>query len=165
VRRERVLSFRMSRLAESFSQYLQALTDESAPWPTAVIERDLQVATTVLLVQVLRADLSVKSDEIEAVAKGVEDVLGLGPGEAVELMRLAARHARTSDALRLAVDRLDQHLTRAQRVELVEWLWRIAFADAELLGSEEYLVRKVADLLGLSTADLIEAKVRAKEAL
>ena len=41
--------------------------------------------------------------------------------------------------------------------------WRIAFADAELAGHEEYLVRKIANQLGLSTADLVETKVRARE--
>jgi len=47
----------------------------------------------------------------------------------------------------------------------VERLWRIAFADAELAAHEEYLVRRVSELLGLSTAGLVEARVRAKEAI
>ncbi len=47
--------------------------------------------------------------------------------------------------------------------ELVEALWRIAFADAELAGQEEYLVRKIAGQLHLTTADLVETKVRARE--
>jgi uncharacterized tellurite resistance protein B-like protein len=50
-----------------------------------------------------------------------------------------------------------------QKHRLVEALWRIAFADAELAGHEEYLVRKIAVQLGLSTADLVETKVRARE--
>jgi uncharacterized tellurite resistance protein B-like protein len=48
-------------------------------------------------------------------------------------------------------------------VACLEALWRIAFADAELAGQEEYLVRKIALQLGLSTADLVETKVRARE--
>jgi uncharacterized tellurite resistance protein B-like protein len=155
----------VSSSVQHFDDYLRALTEEDARWPEVVSERELQMATAVLLVQVLRSDLSVKDDEITAVAQGVGEVLGLPAEDAVRLMRLAARRARTSDALRLAAERLDQHLTRAQRVELVEWLWRIAFADAELLAAEEFVVRKVAELLGLGTADLVEAKVRAKEAL
>ena len=50
-----------------------------------------------------------------------------------------------------------------QKRQLVESLWRIAFADAELAAHEEYLVRKIAGQLGLSTADLVETKVRARE--
>ena len=50
-----------------------------------------------------------------------------------------------------------------QKRQLVESLWRIAFADAELATHEEYLVRKIAGQLGLSTADLVETKIRARE--
>jgi uncharacterized tellurite resistance protein B-like protein len=59
--------------------------------------------------------------------------------------------------------RLQQECTLEQKRQLVESLWRIAFADAELAGHEEYLVRKIAGQLGLSTADLVETKVRARE--
>ena len=45
----------------------------------------------------------------------------------------------------------------------MEALWRIAFADAELAGHEEYLVRKIAGKLNLTSADLVETKVRARE--
>jgi uncharacterized tellurite resistance protein B-like protein len=60
--------------------------------------------------------------------------------------------------------RLARECTVAQKRLLVESLWRIAFADAELAGHEEYLVRKVAGQLDLSTADLVETKIRAREA-
>jgi uncharacterized tellurite resistance protein B-like protein len=52
---------------------------------------------------------------------------------------------------------------RRQKRQLVESLWRIAFADAELAAHEEYLVRKIAGQLGLSTADLVETKVGTQE--
>jgi len=43
-------------------------------------------------------------------------------------------------------------------------MWQLAFADAELAGQEEYFVRKVAGSLGLTTADLVETKILAREA-
>ena len=61
------------------------------------------------------------------------------------------------------VQRSQQECTVEQKRQLVESLWRIAYADAELAGHEEYLVRKIAGQLGLSTADLVETKVRARE--
>jgi uncharacterized tellurite resistance protein B-like protein len=154
----------MMDLVEHFDEYLRDLAaGRENREPPAVSERDLQVATAVLLVQILRADLRVKEGETEAVVEGLETVLGLEHEAALDLTHMAARHARDAGAMRTAVQCVDRCLTRPQRVELAEWLWRIAFADAELSGDEEYLVRKTTELLGLSTADLIEAKVRAKE--
>jgi uncharacterized tellurite resistance protein B-like protein len=153
-----------SELVEHFEEFLNSLAasaDEAAP---LLSERELQIATAVLLVQALRADLRIKEGETEVVVAGLEEVLGLEPGEALALVKVAAQHARSSEAMRGALAALDRNLTRVQRVQLVEWLWRIAFADAELVSQEEYLIRKISDLLSLSTADLIEAKIRAKEA-
>jgi uncharacterized tellurite resistance protein B-like protein len=153
-----------SELVEHFEEFLKALAESEGESAPLLSERELQVATAVLLVQALRADLRIKEGETEVVVAGIESVLGLAPGEALALVKAAAQHARSSEAMSSALAALDRSLTRLQRVRLVEWLWRIAFADAELASQEEYLIRKVSDLLSLSTADLIEAKVRAKEA-
>jgi uncharacterized tellurite resistance protein B-like protein len=155
----------MTGLVEHFSEYLSALSEGRGREASPLSERELQMAAAVLLVEVLRADLRVKEGEIETVVAGLESVLGLEHEEAIELAKAAARHARAPDAMKLAIRCVDRCLTRPQRVELAEWLWRIAFSDAELASHEEYLVRKTAEMIGLSTADLIEAKVRAKEAL
>ena len=63
----------------------------------------------------------------------------------------------------LVLEQLSRECSIDQKRQLVESLWRIAFADAELAGHEEYLVRKIAGQLGLTTADLVETKVRARE--
>jgi uncharacterized tellurite resistance protein B-like protein len=46
-----------------------------------------------------------------------------------------------------------------ERVEIVRTMWRVAFADGKLTDYENYLVRKLADLLGLEHHVMIEAKV------
>lgn len=51
-----------------------------------------------------------------------------------------------------------------QRAELVEWLWRVALADARLDKYEEAMVRRVADLLGVPHHEFIRRKLLAREA-
>jgi uncharacterized tellurite resistance protein B-like protein len=75
---------------------------------------------------------------------------------------VAEQHVKKPLKKLLAV--LRERCTPAQRKKVVESLWQLAFADAELAGQEEYFVRKVSEALGLSTADLIEAKIVAREA-
>ena len=141
-----------------------------------ISSRRLRPLTTVACRQVRQSDCSpcwtvppdntqagVRSDPLDAVIGAVQNVLGRGRDEAAELMRVAAHSARDSERTRRALERLDRHLTHGQRLRLLEWLWRIAFADAEIVAQEEYLIRKISEILGLATADVIEAKVRAKE--
>jgi uncharacterized tellurite resistance protein B-like protein len=153
----------MSELVDRFKDYVQTLSDESVESLENISERDLQMAMSVLLVQVLRADLQIRDEELAAVPGAIQEILGLEHDDAVALMRAAAHAARDSDGMRVAMSRLDRHLNRRQRLQLVEWLWRIAMADAEIASQEEYVIRKVSEMLGLGTADVLEAKVRALE--
>jgi uncharacterized tellurite resistance protein B-like protein len=148
---------------------IRSLLDSQWPRATgggaaAITDRRLQLAAAVLMVSVVRADLESRQDEHRVLALALARALDLTDDEAGVVVRAA------EDALDLGVrfppvlERLSRECSLDQKRRLVEALWRIAFADAELAGHEEYLVRKVAGQLGLSTADLVETKVRAREA-
>jgi uncharacterized tellurite resistance protein B-like protein len=46
---------------------------------------------------------------------------------------------------------------------VIEQMWTIAYADAQLSHYEEHLVRKIADLLYVPHATYIAAKIRARD--
>ncbi|MBK5255539.1 MAG: TerB family tellurite resistance protein [Vicinamibacteria bacterium] len=124
--------------------------------------RPLQLATTVLFLQMINADHESKHDEHAALVAAVARVLEVDAEGATFIIRTAEEHIRTPlpKLLRLLTERC----TTSQKKRVVECMWQLAFADAELAGHEEYFVRKVAESIGLQTADLIEAKILAREA-
>jgi uncharacterized tellurite resistance protein B-like protein len=129
-----------------------------------ISDRQLQLAAAILMVSVVRADRESRQDEHRALERGLAAALGLAPEEAGVVVHAAEEAVAKGEAFAAVVDRLARECSRDQRRRLVESLWRIAFADAELAGHEEYLVRKIARRLRLRTADLIETKVRARDA-
>jgi len=133
----------------------------AAPLPE---ERELQLATAVLCLAILRADFESRQDEHRSMPRALERVLGLGPDDSARVLRHAEEQLARSRPLHEFVQLIDRGYSRERKRRVLESLWRVAFADAELQGHEEYLVRKIADLLHLSTADLIETKVAAREA-
>jgi uncharacterized tellurite resistance protein B-like protein len=56
-------------------------------------------------------------------------------------------------------------LSLDQRIVLVENLWRVAFADAELDIYEDQFVRRIADLLYVPNTECMLARQRAKHAV
>ena len=54
-----------------------------------------------------------------------------------------------------------EHYDLPRRINLAERLYRIAVSDGTLSLHEERLMRRVGDLLGLTEADLAEARRRA----
>lgn len=139
-------------------------------WPETAAEgshsvgdRELQLAAAVLMVCVVRADHKSRQDEHRVLERALGRALDLDMDEAAVVVRTAEESVARGGSFAAALARLDAGCTVEQKRRLVESLWRIAFADAELAGHEEYLVRKIAGQLSLTTADLMETKVRARE--
>jgi len=139
-------------------------------WPRAlgdgaatITARRLQLASAVLMVGVVRADFESRQDEHRALERSLSRSLDLHEEEAGIVVRVAEEALARGVSFALVLAQLARECSMGQKRQLVESLWRIAYADAELAGHEEYLVRKIAGQLGLSTADLLETKVSARE--
>jgi uncharacterized tellurite resistance protein B-like protein len=61
--------------------------------------------------------------------------------------------------------RIREGADRETRLEIVRAMWRLVLADGRLHDYEEYLVRKLSDLLGVQHHEMIEAKVSVRKAL
>jgi uncharacterized tellurite resistance protein B-like protein len=154
-------------LAEEVRSYLlRAFTGDPStrPGPPLPDERELQLAAAVLCISIMRADHECRQDEHRVLMRAIEHVLGLGEDDAARVVRTAEEVLAAQAPFEQFVKMIDRAYSRERKCRVLEALWRVAFADAELAPHEEYLVRKVADLLHLSTADLVETKVRAREA-
>lgn len=129
-----------------------------------ITDRQLQLATAVLLLEVARSDFDLRADEFRAITDGVQTILGLTEDESIAVVRFAEEEVRQSKRIYQFTQLVKQHYTPKQKKRVVRHLWQVAFADAQLLPSEEYVVRKIADLLGVPLADFLDAKIKARDA-
>jgi len=60
---------------------------------------------------------------------------------------------------------LHEQLSLAEKHDVVEMLWRVAFADLHLDKHEDHLVRKVAGLLYVSHGDLIRIRNEVRDSM
>ena len=163
-----------AELKESLLEAIQDFFDErlmparsaseaGAVTKTRVTDRQLQLATAVVLLEVARCDFDLRADEFNAVASGVRSVLGLTEDEATAVVRFAEEEVRHSKRLHQFTDLIDRNYSPQQKKTVVKYLWQVAFADAQLVASEEYIVRKIADLIHVPLADFLAAKIEARD--
>lgn len=151
-------------LVQEITDFLdQQWPQASAQGAAAITNRQLRLASAVLMVCVVRADRSSRQDEHRALEAALGRALDLDVEQSALVVRAAEEAIARGASFGRILEHLDAGCSLSQKRHLVESLWRIAFADAELAGQEEYLVRKIAGKLNLTTADLVETKVRARE--
>jgi len=148
-------------IREFFEQHI--LAETASPDPAAV-EHGLRLATASLLIEMTRADFSVKESEKKAAEGAMQRVFGLDDAESRELIRLAEQAARQATSLYEFTSLINDHFSPAQKVQVIELMWEVAYADGRLDKYEEHFVRRVADLIYVPHRDFIRTKHRARKA-
>jgi uncharacterized tellurite resistance protein B-like protein len=121
----------------------------------------LALAVVALLVEVLRADYDVGSEERQQVVASASRLLGLAAEESAALVAEAELQIDRSHDLYQFTSQVNRAYGDAQKQQLLEALWRVAFADATVHKYEEHLIRRIADLLHMPHSSFITAKLRA----
>jgi uncharacterized tellurite resistance protein B-like protein len=135
-----------------------------APQSANAQQHTLQLATAVLLVEVMRADPDIGPAEQQAVMATLREKFALADDELARLMELAGETAKTNYDYHRFTTSLNDHFTHAQKIQVVENMWQVAYADAHLDAHENHLISKVAGLLHVTHGEYIGAKMRAREA-
>ncbi|HEY8049731.1 MAG TPA: TerB family tellurite resistance protein [Ramlibacter sp.] len=129
----------------------------------AADEQRLRVAVAVLLVEVMRAEDGVTAQEREAVTAALGNHFGAG-GQLEQLVVLAQEASRTANDFFQFTNTLNERFSRDQKIQVIEEMWRVAYADGHLGTLENSVIARVSDLLHVTHGEYIAAKVRAQEA-
>jgi uncharacterized tellurite resistance protein B-like protein len=121
---------------------------------------DVRVAACALFLEMANIDGEFSDLEMAQVLTILEKDYGLSPAHAESLVEIASDELKGSIDLWQFTNRINQHYTLEEKLEIITLVWRIAYADGKLDKHEDYLVHKLANLLRLQHKQLIDAKVK-----
>lgn len=125
-------------------------------------QHTIELATAVLLYEVMRADHKFELLEQDSYRKQLEKHFSLSGTELEALCELSQSQADYAvdyqQFTRVINDKYDADEKRA----VLDSLWSIAYADHELSPDEDYTIRKIADLLYIPHSQFIQSKLSIK---
>jgi uncharacterized tellurite resistance protein B-like protein len=127
-------------------------------------EHTLQLATAVMLVEVMRADAGFHPEERQAVLAALRDRFALSEDEAQRLSELAETTARQATDLFAFTSCINERFDMAHKLVMIEQMWRVAYADGQLGAHERHVMWRIADLLHVPQGAYQHARMRAERA-
>ncbi|WP_231883650.1 MULTISPECIES: TerB family tellurite resistance protein [Methylomonas] len=121
----------------------------------------LQEALTALMTEMMTMDDVCQDVERTKILSLVKQCFSLSTEQAETLLANAEQMRRQAVDYYQFTSTINQCLSPEEKTTFVKSLWQIAYADGNIDPQEEYMVRKIADLLGVSHTDFILAKLRA----
>ncbi len=124
----------------------------------------LQLATAVLLFDVMRSDGDISDAERAKTLAALRRRFALSEEALAQLMAKAEQTAKHANDYFSFTSAMNEAFTQAQKIQVVEFMWQVAYADGTLDANENHIISKVANLLHVTHGEYIGAKMRAKEA-
>ena len=122
-------------------------------------------ACAALLIETALADKVFNTEEIDSMKKTLREVYGIDEKDLDELISESEKKVSESTSLYEYTRLINDLCDYQDKLKLIQNLWAIAFADKHLDKYEEYLIRKISDLLYVSHSDFIQQKLNVKESL
>ena len=122
-----------------------------------------QLATAVLLFDVMRADNTLSEAERAQALSALRKRFALSEDALAQLMVQAEQTAKGANDYFSFTSLMNDSFTQEQKIQVVAFMWQVAYADGSLDENENHLISKIAGLLHVKHGDYIVAKMRAKE--
>jgi uncharacterized tellurite resistance protein B-like protein len=131
---------------------------EDREHPNTGPDSPLHMAAAALLVHVSLSHNGFSPEERVVAIETLKDHFHLNDEKAEHILKRATVFEENAIDLHSFTRVINDHLEQDGRQDIIRFLWRIAFADNHLDGLEEDAVKKIADLLGVSTRDRVLLK-------
>ncbi|MBO1256131.1 TerB family tellurite resistance protein [Alteromonas sp. 5E99-2] len=122
-------------------------------------EHTVELATAALLSEVVRADNQIDAQELQAVKKQITTHFSLSKEELSTLLNDGQKQSEHAVDLIQFTSVINDTFELEQRVKILESLWQVALADGNIDKYEEYIIRKISDLLYIPHSRYIQAKL------
>jgi uncharacterized tellurite resistance protein B-like protein len=148
-------------MIESLKSLFSAkLTDSNANSTPNTHEDRLKVATCVILLEIARADDDFTLEERQSVVKALSKRFSLSETDAHELIDFATNEREESRDLWTFTNHINQSCNRAEKLEIIDEVWRVVIADGSIDGHERNLAYQLAKLLHINHEQLIVSKMK-----
>ena len=126
-------------------------------------EQELTYAS--LLIEVINSDNKFDDRERDKLLEILSSKLDIHKEELDNFTELAQKQSEDSTSLYEFTREINDQYEYEEKVSLITDLWGIAYSDGKLDKYEDYVIRKIADLIYVSHADFIKSKLKVKNAI
>ena len=119
---------------------------------------EIELTAAVLAYEIARSDGNVDKDELKVLLEEIERIsekVGKEPDKILDLIEI---YSKNSVSFHEFIEDINESYSKQDKLSLIEFMWRIAFADGKLDVDEERLVRRIADLIKIKDVEVLKLK-------
>ena len=124
---------------------------------------EIDLIGSVLAYEVARSDGDVDQEELSKLLEEIKKIsIRVGKSEE-DILNLIEIYSNDSVSFYEFIEDINTNFNKEDKLEMISFLWEVAYADSKLDVDEERLIRRIADLIRLKDVDVLKLKDKAKD--
>ena len=119
---------------------------------------EIELTAAVLAYEIARSDGDISNSELSVIMEEIEKIAKKVGKEKVEIYKIVETYSKDSVSFYEFIEDINKNYLKEQKLSLLSFMWKIAYADGRLDVDEERLVRRVADLIKIKDIEVLKLK-------
>ena len=123
---------------------------------------ELELTAAVLAYEIARIDGIVSDEELEVLIEEIKKISNKVNKQESEIIKIIEIYSNDSVSFFEFVEDINKNYSKEEKLRLLGFMWKIAYADGKLEVDEERLIRRLADLIKIKDLDVLKLKDKFK---
>ena len=119
---------------------------------------EIELSASVLAYEIARSDGDISEDELLVLMEEIEKVAYKVGKEKNEILDIVKLHSKDNVSFHEFIEDINKKYTKDDKLMLIKFLWKTAYADGRLDVDEERLIRRIADLIKVKDIEVLKLK-------
>ena len=119
---------------------------------------ELELTASVLAYEIARSDGDISNEELSVLMQEIEKISKKIGKDKFAILEIVESYSKNSVSFHEFIEDINKSYSKQDKLSLIEFMWRIAFADGKLDVDEERLVRRIADLIKIKDVEVLKLK-------
>ena len=119
---------------------------------------EIELTAAVLAYEIARSDGDISPDELKVLMDEIEKIAMKAGKDKLEIFKIIEMYSADSVSFHEFIEDINKNYSKDEKLLLIKFLWKTAYADGKLDIDEERLVRRVADLIRIKDVEVLKLK-------
>ena len=119
---------------------------------------EIELTASILAYEIARSDGEIDDNELEVLMEEIKVISHKVNKDEDEILEIIEKYSKDSVSFYEFVEDINNDYTKDEKLSLLKFMWKIAYADGKLDVDEERLIRRLADLIKIKDMDVLKLK-------
>ena len=127
------------------------------------INFEIELTASILAYEIARSDGQISDTELEVLLGEIKKVAIKVNKPEEDILKLVEDYSKNSVSFYDFIEDINKDYSKKDKLDLLKFLWNVAYADNLLEVSEERLIRRIANLIKIKDIEVLKLKDLSKK--